>query len=83
MIIVLFSFTPFCFQITMDVLVETGQEQLKEIGITAYGHRHKILKGVKERLAGVGCTIGKRITKCFLYLLFLQLRSFGVKKKAK
>jgi len=44
-------------QITMDVLVEMGQEQLKEIGITAYGHRHKILKGVKERLAGVGCTI--------------------------
>ena len=42
----------------MDVLVEMGQEQLKEIGITAYGHRHKILKGVKERLAGVGCTIG-------------------------
>jgi len=43
----------------MDVLVEMGHEQLKEIGITAYGHRHKILKGVKERLAGVGCTIGK------------------------
>ena len=66
MIIVLFSFTPFCFQITMDVLVEMGQEQLKEIGITAYGHRHKILKGVKERLAGVGCTIGKRSTNYFL-----------------
>eukprot|EP00111_Clytia_hemisphaerica_P001648 TCONS_00004672-protein len=44
-------------QITMDVLVEMGHEQLKEIGITAYGHRHKVLKGVKERLAGVGCTI--------------------------
>ena len=45
----------------MDVLVEMGHEQLKEIGITAYGHRHKILKGVKERLAGVGCTIGKNM----------------------
>ena len=63
------SFT-FFFQITMDVLVEMGQEQLKEIGITAYGHRHKILKGVKERLAGVGCTIGKRITKCYLSFFF-------------
>lgn len=39
--------------------MEMGSEQLKEIGIKAYGHRHKILKGVKERLAGAGCTIGK------------------------
>ncbi|XP_047128184.1 poly [ADP-ribose] polymerase tankyrase-2 isoform X1 [Hydra vulgaris] len=44
-------------QITMDVLIEMGPDQLKEIGIVAYGHRHKILKGVKERLAGAGCTI--------------------------
>ena len=44
-------------QITMDVLIEMGPDQLKEIGITAYGHRHRILKGVKERLAGAGCTI--------------------------
>ena len=51
----------------MDVLVEMGQEQLKEIGITAYGHRHKILKGVKERLAGVGCTIGKKIDSDSLF----------------
>ena len=41
----------------MDVLIEMGPDQLKEIGIKAYGHRHKLLKGVKERLAG--CTIGK------------------------
>jgi len=44
-------------QVTMDVLIEMGPEQLKEIGIKAYGHRHKLLKGVKERLAGAGCTI--------------------------
>lgn len=43
----------------MDVLIEMGPDQLKEIGINAYGHRHKILKGVKERLAGAGCTIGE------------------------
>ena len=43
----------------MDVLIEMGTDQLKEIGIKAYGHRHKLLKGVKERLAGAGCTIGK------------------------
>ena len=43
----------------MDVLIEMGTEQLKEIGIKAYGHRHKLMKGVKERLAGADCTIGK------------------------
>uniref|UniRef100_A0A8C8JHA6 Poly [ADP-ribose] polymerase n=1 Tax=Oncorhynchus tshawytscha TaxID=74940 RepID=A0A8C8JHA6_ONCTS len=36
-------------QITLDVLVEMGHKELKEIGINAYGHRHKIIKGV-ERL---------------------------------
>ncbi|XP_061565179.1 poly [ADP-ribose] polymerase tankyrase-2-like [Cololabis saira] len=38
-------------QITLDVLVEMGHCELKEIGINAYGHRHKIIKGV-ERLTG-------------------------------
>lgn len=45
----------------MDVLIEMGPDQLKEVGIKAYGHRHKILKGVKERLAGAGCTISNYI----------------------
>lgn len=34
-----------CFsQITMDVLVDMGHNALKEIGVDAYGARHKILK---------------------------------------
>jgi tankyrase len=37
-------------QITMDVLVEMGHDELKDIGISAYGHRHKILKRI-ERLS--------------------------------
>lgn len=37
----------------MDVLVEMGHDELKDIGISAYGHRHKILKRL-ERLALVG-----------------------------
>ncbi|XP_077966089.1 poly [ADP-ribose] polymerase tankyrase-2-like [Styela clava] len=37
-------------EITVDVLADMGHSELKEIGITAYGHRHKILKAV-ERLA--------------------------------
>uniref|UniRef100_A0A8C9T805 Poly [ADP-ribose] polymerase n=1 Tax=Scleropages formosus TaxID=113540 RepID=A0A8C9T805_SCLFO len=39
-------------QITLDVLVEMGHKELKEIGINAYGHRHKIIKGVERLIAG-------------------------------
>lgn len=40
------------FQITLDVLVDMGHEELKEIGINAYGHRHKLIKGVERLLGG-------------------------------
>lgn len=33
-------------QITLEILAEMGHEDLKQVGITAYGYRHKILKGV-------------------------------------
>ncbi|XP_052772153.1 poly [ADP-ribose] polymerase tankyrase-1-like isoform X2 [Mya arenaria] len=39
-------------QITMDILVEMGHDELKDIGINAYGHRHKILKGMEKLLQG-------------------------------
>lgn len=32
-------------KICMEVLAEMGHDQLKEIGVEAYGDRHKILKG--------------------------------------
>ncbi|XP_067340393.1 poly [ADP-ribose] polymerase tankyrase-1 isoform X1 [Channa argus] len=38
-------------QISLDVLADMGHEELKEIGINAYGHRHKLIKGI-ERLLG-------------------------------
>jgi len=41
-------------QITMDILVEMGHDELKEIGINAYGHRHKILKGVEKLISSKG-----------------------------
>ncbi|XP_059179207.1 poly [ADP-ribose] polymerase tankyrase-1-like isoform X1 [Physella acuta] len=41
-------------QITMDILVEMGHDELKEIGINAYGHRHKILKGMEKLIASKG-----------------------------
>ena len=38
--------------ITMDVLVDmTTSEDLQTIGVAAFGHRHKILKKVKEMRA--------------------------------
>ena len=35
-------------QITIDILVDMTHEDLQSIGITAFGHRHRILKKVKE-----------------------------------
>jgi len=29
-----------------------GHKELKEIGINAYGHRHKIIKGVERLISG-------------------------------
>ena len=35
-------------QITIDILVDMSHEDLQSIGITAFGHRHRILRKVKE-----------------------------------
>lgn len=32
-------------QITLEILAEMGHEDLKAVGVSAYGYRHKILKG--------------------------------------
>ena len=40
-----------CFErekINMEILAEMSNEQLKEIGIDAYGARHKIIKGIEK-----------------------------------
>ncbi|KAF3850614.1 hypothetical protein F7725_012386 [Dissostichus mawsoni] len=37
-------------QISMDVLADMGHEELKEIGINAYGHRHKLIKGLQSTI---------------------------------
>lgn len=44
-------------KITLDVLVEMGHKELKEIGINAYGHRHKIIKGVERLISGPQSTL--------------------------
>ena len=38
----------------MDILAEMGHEDLKQIGITAFGHRHKLIKGIEKLLSGNG-----------------------------
>ncbi|KAM6975395.1 poly [ADP-ribose] polymerase tankyrase-1 isoform 1-T1 [Tautogolabrus adspersus] len=39
-------------KISLDVLADMGHEELKEIGINAYGHRHKLIKGIERLLGG-------------------------------
>lgn len=41
-------------QITMEILAEMGHEDLKQVGVTAYGFRHKILKGIVAIKATTG-----------------------------
>ncbi|XP_055716585.1 poly [ADP-ribose] polymerase tankyrase [Phlebotomus papatasi] len=41
-------------QITLEILVEMGHEDLKQIGVSAYGFRHKILKGIAQLRATTG-----------------------------
>ncbi|CAG2160731.1 unnamed protein product [Oppiella nova] len=37
-------------QISYDILSEMGHEELKQIGVNAYGHRHRLLKGIEKVL---------------------------------
>lgn len=41
-------------QITLDILAEMSHEDLKQIGVTAYGHRHKLIKAIDKLAATPG-----------------------------
>lgn len=41
-------------QITLEILTEMDHENLKQVGVTAYGYRHKILKGIAALRATTG-----------------------------
>lgn len=62
------------FQITLDVLADMGHEELKEIGINAYGHRHKLIKGVERLLGGQQGKdlLEKNVAQCGLTTGFVQ-----------
>ena len=57
-------------QITVDILSEMGHEDLKQIGISAFGHRHKLIKGIEKLLSGNG----KFTIYSFLKLLNILIR---------
>jgi len=44
-------------QISVDILAEMGHEDLKQIGVTAFGHRHKLIKGLEKLLSGNAAVI--------------------------
>lgn len=41
-------------QITLDILAEMGHEDLKQVGVSAYGYRHKLIKGIDKLCASTG-----------------------------
>lgn len=41
-------------QITLDILAEMGHEDLKQVGVTAYGFRHKLIKGMEKLVSSYG-----------------------------
>lgn len=47
-----------------------GHEELKEIGINAYGHRHKLIKGVERLLGGQQ---GKLFEKYIFYIYIFHM----------
>lgn len=41
-------------QITLDILAEMSHEDLKQVGITAYGYRHKLIKAIDKLASSSG-----------------------------
>ncbi len=44
----------FFHQISVDILAEMSHDDLKQIGVMAYGHRHKLIKGIEKLVSGNG-----------------------------
>ena len=66
-------------QISVDILSEMGHEDLKQIGISAFGHRHKLIKGIEKLLSGNGklktlanSVAIKKLVKIFVKFCFLS-----------
>ena len=46
-----FSMNKTTISISVDILAEMGHEDLKQIGVTSFGHRHKLIKGIEKLLS--------------------------------
>ena len=44
-------------EITLDVLAEISHDELKNLGIKAYGHRHRLLRAVRKQCSGPDSSI--------------------------
>lgn len=44
-------------QITLEILVEMGHDDLRQVGVSAYGFRHKILKGIAQLRNSAGASL--------------------------
>uniref|UniRef100_A0A7R9CQG9 Poly [ADP-ribose] polymerase n=1 Tax=Timema poppense TaxID=170557 RepID=A0A7R9CQG9_TIMPO len=44
-------------QITLDILAEMSHDDLKQVGVSAYGYRHKLLKGIDKLSSSTGDAI--------------------------
>lgn len=40
--------------INVEILADMGHEDLRQIGVTAFGHRHKLIKGLEKLVSGNG-----------------------------
>lgn len=65
-------------QITLEILTEMGHEDLKQVGVSAYGFRHKILKGIAQLRATTG-TCYLIVLIIISYLIFNYFRFFFAK----
>ncbi len=60
-------------QITLDILAEMGHEDLKQIGVSAYGYRHKLIKGIEKLISQTG-TLEVRLFEVFFDIIHI----FGI-----
>lgn len=56
-------------QITLEILAEMGHDDLKAVGVSAYGYRHKILKAIAAMRSSRGLSINTNSATILIDLL--------------
>lgn len=59
-------------QITLDILAEMGHEDLKQIGVSAYGYRHKLIKGIEKLISQTGTFDADQVDRSRLRVMGLH-----------